>query len=317
MPHGHVGDFFADQSKVGDDFVERLPLLGVSNGVVERDASAAHAHGAQLEAADVENIEGDDVALADFAQQIFDRNLAVIENDGAGGRAANAHLVLFGAHRKSGESLFHQERGKFLAINFRKHGEQVGEAGVGDPHLFAVEDVVLAIGRKRGAGATVERIGPRRSFGQSVGADDFSGGQARQVFFLLFFGAEIDDGQRADAGVASPGGREAGVFRDVVGDDGGGDFIHFEAAVGFGNFNRAEAELSGFFQQIAGDREVFVFDLLDVGQNLVGRELFRRLRDELMLLGEVFGGEDLRGLTLFQQETAAGNLGIRNCGGSH
>jgi len=30
--------------------------------------------------------------LADFAQQIFDRNFAVVEDDGTGGRSANAIL---------------------------------------------------------------------------------------------------------------------------------------------------------------------------------------------------------------------------------
>ena len=162
----------------------------------------------------------------------------------------------------------------FVAIDFREDGEQVGEAGVGDPHFLAVQDVVLAIGGERGAGAAVERVGSGRGFRESVGADDFSGGQARQVFFLLLLGAEINDGKSADAGVSAPGGGEARVFRDVVGDDGGGDFVHFEAAVGFRDLGGAQAEFSGFLQQVARDGEVFVFDLLDVGENLVDREFF-------------------------------------------
>jgi hypothetical protein len=46
--------------------------------------------------------------------------------------------VLFRAHGKSRESAFHQKRSKLLAIDFCEHGEQIGEPGVGDPHLFAV-----------------------------------------------------------------------------------------------------------------------------------------------------------------------------------
>ena len=61
-------------------------------------------HRAQLEAADVENVEGDDVAFADFAEHVLDRHLAVVQDERAGGRAANAHLVLFGADGESGES---------------------------------------------------------------------------------------------------------------------------------------------------------------------------------------------------------------------
>ena len=88
-------------------------------------------------------------------------------------------------------------------------------------------------------------------------------------------------GKRADAGVSAPGGGEARVFGDVVGDDGGGDFVHFEAAVGFGNLDGAQAEFAGFFQQVAGDGEIFVLHLLDVGENFVDGEFFGSLGDEL------------------------------------
>ncbi len=123
------------------------------------NACPTHAHGAQLEAADVENVEGDDVPLADFAEHVFDRNLAVVQNDGAGGRPANAHLVLFRADGKSRESFLDQKRGELFAVDFGEDGEQVGEAGVGDPHLLAVENVMLAVWRKLGAGAAIQCVG--------------------------------------------------------------------------------------------------------------------------------------------------------------
>ena len=65
---------------------------------------------------------------------------------------------------------------------------------------------------------------------------------------------------------------------DVVGDDGGGDFVHLEAAVGFGNIDAAQAQFPGFLQQIAGDGEIFVLHLLDVGHDFVDREFFRGLQ---------------------------------------
>ena len=61
------------------------------------------------------------------------------------------------------ESLFHQKRGKFLAIDLGKNGEEVGKAGVGNPHLFAVENVMLAVGGKLSPGAAIQRIGTGRS----------------------------------------------------------------------------------------------------------------------------------------------------------
>ena len=72
-------------------------------------ARAAHAHRAQLEAANVEDVEGDDVPLADFAEHVLDRHLAVVEDQRAGGRSADAHLVLFRADGEAGESLSRPE----------------------------------------------------------------------------------------------------------------------------------------------------------------------------------------------------------------
>ena len=98
------------------------------------------------------------MTFANFAEQIVRRHFAVIENQRTGGRAADTHLVFFSADRKPRERTLHQEGGEFLAIYLREDCEQVGEAGVRDPHLLAVEDVVLAIGRKRGARAAVQRV---------------------------------------------------------------------------------------------------------------------------------------------------------------
>src|SRR5467141_4103473 len=141
----HVGQLLAHQTEVGDDFAEGLALLGIGDGVFQRDTASAHAHGTELEAADVEDVEGDHMPFADFAQQIFDRNFAVVEDDGTGGRSANAHLVLFTTDRESRESFPDQESGELFAVDLGEDSEQVGEAGVGDPHFLAVQDVVFAI----------------------------------------------------------------------------------------------------------------------------------------------------------------------------
>ena len=41
--------------------------------------------------------------------------------------------------------------------------------------------------------------------GEGVGADQFAGGEARQIFALLLVRAVEDDGQRADGGVRAVG----------------------------------------------------------------------------------------------------------------
>ena len=65
-------------------------------------ARAAHAGGAHLEAANVENVEGDMVPLAHVAQQILHRDLAVGEHQRTGGGAADTQLVLFRAYGEPG-----------------------------------------------------------------------------------------------------------------------------------------------------------------------------------------------------------------------
>src|SRR6185369_5632722 len=144
--------------EVSDDFLEGLALLGVANSIFERDARTANAHGAKLEASDVQNVEGDDVSLADFAKQIFCGNLTVCEDERARGRSSDTHLVFFGADREARKSFFNQKCGELFAVDFREDGEKVGKAGIGDPHLFAIQDVVLAVGRECGASTTIERV---------------------------------------------------------------------------------------------------------------------------------------------------------------
>ncbi len=207
--------------------------------------------------------------------------------------------MFFSAGGKSGEGSLDQERGELFAIDFCEDGEEVGESGVGDPHFLAVQDVVLAIGREDGAGSAIQSVRSGSGFRQGVGANRFSGGQFGEILFLLLHGAEINDGQHADAAVGAPGGGKSGVLGHVVGDDGGGDFVHFEAAVGLGNLDSTEAEVTGLFQQIARDRIIFVFDFFGLGQNLVDGKLFGRLADHPLLLGEIFGREDFAGLALF------------------
>src|SRR5260370_9320252 len=44
----HVGQLLAHQTEVGDDFTEGPALLGIGDGVFQRDTASAHAHGTEL-----------------------------------------------------------------------------------------------------------------------------------------------------------------------------------------------------------------------------------------------------------------------------
>ena len=225
--------------------------------------------------------------------------------------------MFFRAHREPGIAAFHQERRKFLATNLRKHGEQIGESGIGDPHLLAVQDVVLAIFRKFRPRPAVHRIRTRSRLRERICSHHFSGRQPGQILFLLLFRPEINDGQSPDSRMSAPGRREAGVLGDVIGDDRGGDFIHFQAAVRLRNLHARKPQLPSLLQQIARDLKFLVFDALDVGKNLVDRKLFGSLPDQRVLLAEIFGSKYFRRLPLFQKERTASDLGLWNCSSRH
>ena len=126
--------------------------------MLQGDARPADAHGTEFEPAHIEDIEGDDVPFADVAKHVLERHFAVVQDQRAGGRSANPHLVLFCPNREAGEVFLDQEGREFLAVNFGEDGEEICEPGIRNPHLFAVQNVELAIAGKLRAGAAIEGV---------------------------------------------------------------------------------------------------------------------------------------------------------------
>ena len=127
------------------DLPNALRSLAYLNGVGEVGAAAAMGEGAELQPAEVQDVERDDVAASDFAEDVLHRHLDVVQIDGRGGAAFDAHLLFFGAGFDAGPRALHQERREFLAADLCEDRVEVRKAAVGDPHFLAVEDVVLAV----------------------------------------------------------------------------------------------------------------------------------------------------------------------------
>ena len=68
-----------------------------------------------------------------------------------------------------------------------------------------------------------------------------------RYFLLLCLGAVPHDGQGADTNVGAEGHGEAAQLGEIIGNNGGGDLVHGEAAIGLRNVDRHEAEVAGFF----------------------------------------------------------------------
>ena len=172
--------------------------------------------------------------------------------------------------------------------------------------FFAVENVVGAVGRKRGAGADVHGVGAGGGLRQSIGPDQLARRQLGQVALLLFAGPVPYQRQRGDADVRAKGRGKAGLYREVIADQRGTDLVHPQAAVLLGNVGRSESKFRGLAQQRLHDAGLFGLDRRRAGQNLFARKPGRGGRDLALLLVQIFGSENLFRRAGFEQKTAAG-----------
>ena len=92
---------------------------------------------------------------SDLAEHVFDRHVDIVQVQRRRRTAVQAHLVLFGSRLYAIERTLDQERRELFSIDFRKHRIQVSPAPVRDPHLLAIEHIVLSI---RGEFCTGERV---------------------------------------------------------------------------------------------------------------------------------------------------------------
>ena len=77
-------------------------------------AGSADAGDAELEATDVENVEGDVVTLAGFSKKVGGGDFAVRQDQWAGGRAVDAELVFLCADGEAGGVALDEEGGELL-----------------------------------------------------------------------------------------------------------------------------------------------------------------------------------------------------------
>ena len=166
----------------------------------------AGAAGAERGAAEVEHRQRDSQPLAELAQDVLgaartcsrnaSRPVAVPRMPHLGIRASTT--------LKPGMSGVTRKAVIFVSLlpgtgRAGHHGQHAGDAAVGDPALCAVEDVSLAVGRRRGGGLHVAASEPASGFGQGEGGElsrrSTSGGSQRA---LLLLGAEQQQGADAD-----------------------------------------------------------------------------------------------------------------------
>src|SRR5437762_1131439 len=98
----HVGDHECDPLERPDRAAELLPLLAVGRGGLVCTLGEAEGHGRDRDPPAVEDLEEDPEPLADASEQVVGRDPGVIEDQLAGRRGVEAHLVLEPADREAG-----------------------------------------------------------------------------------------------------------------------------------------------------------------------------------------------------------------------
>ena len=130
----------------------------------------------------------------------FGRDAGVFQDDGPGGGALDAELLLRLAEADPGVGLLYHEGGDAASalgrVGHRHHRVELRHPGVADPHLGAVEHPLVAVADRAGLHRAGVRAGAR--LGQRVGEHRLAPGDRRQVGLLEFFRGRQQQRDRAE-----------------------------------------------------------------------------------------------------------------------
>ena len=163
--------------------------------MVERALGEADHLGADRDAAFVQRLDGNPVALSDVAEHVRGWHHALVEEQLAGAAGADAELVFLFSDGEAGESSFDHECGDAAVAGVRirigEHDEEGRFGRVADPQFAAGEHPLGASGlRARRQG---ERIAAGRRLRERIGADR-SRRHRRQVPALEVVGGPPEQG---------------------------------------------------------------------------------------------------------------------------
>ena len=95
----HFGQFVLDSTKLSNGRIKLLPLIGITNGIVNHLFGSPNGGSTQLDTANVEDIYGNFEPISPIRQQVFDRHHTVVKENLTSIRAFNAHFMLRLIHR--------------------------------------------------------------------------------------------------------------------------------------------------------------------------------------------------------------------------
>ena len=286
-----------------------LPPLGrVAGGGGENLLGGAGAVGAHLHAADVQGAQGHPMPLADLAEEVLDGNRDVVELHRAHRGPLQAEQALVGADGHPRGVPLEQEGGERGAVDLGEEDEQVGPPRVGDPLLGAVHDVVLALGGEHRRRPDVHGVGAGLGLGQRERRHQLAAHAAVQVAIDLGGGAEVDEGEGADALVGEHRRGQPPELRPALVHAGHGQRAQAEPAVRLGHLRHENAEVGRLPEQGTDDVDVAPVDLVEPGRHLLLGELPDGLHQQPLVVAHVLRADDVPRLDGVHEKACSARL---------
>jgi hypothetical protein len=170
---------------------------------------------------------------------------------------------------------------------------------------------------ERSARVRRQRVGTGQGFGKSVCRQQFAFHQPGKILFFLLFGAEEQNGQRADSGMRGmPAGIGCVAAHHFRHHHHRGQ-VHLHAAELFRHRDAQQAKRGGLFQYLQRHAGFLFADGRQPGLNFIHPELLHHPLHGVMLVAQVFASEDFPRGDLFQKKSAAFSGAMRGDSGGH
>ena len=291
----HVGQLELSVLELADALTELDALLGVLDGFLNGALAQTQSLRSDTDTAAVQGLHSDLEAVALLAQQTILGDNAILEDQVAGGRTADTHLLLVLALREAGIGALDDEgrdllHGTALLVGGlagnSDDNEDVGNVTVGDEALGAVQDPVLAGLIQDSSGLLALSVGTSAGLGQTEGADPLALAQLGQILHLLFLGTMLKDGSAAQRGVSrDDNGSGAADLGQLFHSHGVSQNVSASAAVLLGEVDAHHAQLSHLLDGLHGEA-LFLIDLLGQGLDFGLRKLTVHFAEHLMLFAQ-------------------------------
>ena len=182
----HVGQLLLDQLRCCQRPTELLAIQRVLPGGVPAPFGGPHRAPGNAEARVVEATERAGEPFDAFQDALFGQ-MHIGQHDLARDTGPQGEFAFDLGRGKASIAAFDDEAADLVVLALGPHHRDIGERGVGDPHLGARKQPAAL--HLPGAGLHAGRIGTGVRLGQAEATDEFAAGQARKIALTLGFGA--------------------------------------------------------------------------------------------------------------------------------